>query len=544
MSADQVYRKGGQLLRRMVVPKIFDKETEFLVLKPWVYACVGRKARAMLEARVIESGEDLVRCLQDHLATDGDRLSGKVAVFGSEGAGPRRPTYGVGSGATEGRKGGGALGSSSGSFNFKCFKCGKVGHKAADCWQGEKGVPGAKQSDGTSTKIVCFICGVEGHKATSCPSKTNKGGAKPVRQLSLRESVDTVMKGTVNGKGASLLLDSGANITVVPENMVEESDKDGRSVCLKAFRSEESIRMATAKVKFGVEGMDDWEEVVALAPVEQGKENEVLYGLKFRTPRGLDLVLLANGLDEVRIRRVTTRSEAKLETSKREEEARVVGVEKPKVKAPKTCSGKEAKAVEAVVETVEAVEPVKKVKAPSRAPVGKPRLRGVEAAEAVTRSVKAARNRRVEGAVGPKPSSSFKKAPVRAPVGRPVAGGAKAVVTAGPSVQQAQRSFAEVVVDKSLGTGEGGLTADRPVRNPEPVASDESSDEEEEWPDLESLAGTGEDSEVEVSSSEVEVVSEDQDEIDAGVEYCLRKGGRLEDLKVPPVKRARGVEPS
>ena len=551
LSADQVYRKGCQLLRRMVSPGVLDKEMEFRLVRPWVYSCIGRKARSVLEARVVESGEDLVRGLQDHLALDGDKLSGKVAVFGGEGPGSRRPTYGVGSG-TETKKGGGALGSGSGSL--KCYICGKPGHKAADCWQGGKGVPTAKPSEGGS-KIICYICGVEGHKATSCPGKTNKGGAKPVRQLRLRESADTVMKGTVNGKRASLLLDSGASITVVPESMVDEGDRDGRSVCVKAYRSEECMRMATAKVKFGVEGMDDWEEVVALAPVEQGKESEVLYGLKLRTPRGLDLVLLANGLDEVSIRRVTTRSEAKLEASQKEEEDRVVGVERPRVKSVKKCSGKApvrrpvsdgAKAVEAVLEAVEAVEPVKKVKAPSRAPVGKPRLRGSEAAEAVTRAVKQARNKRMEGA-GPKPNPTVKIAPVQALVKRPGAGEAKAVEAAKPSVQQAQKRKLEAMeVDKTPGTGEGGLTADRPVRNPEPVASDESSSEEEEWPDLESLSGTSESSEVvvpciedevEVSSSEAEVVTDDQDEIDASVEYCLRKGGRVEDLRVPPVQK-------
>ena len=246
---------------------------------------------------------------------------------------------------------------------------------------------------------------------------------------------------------------------------------------------------------------------------------------------------------------MTTRAEAKLEASKKEEEAKVVEVEKPVVKSTETWPGKApvrrpvsggAKAVEAVVETAEAVEPVKKVKAPGKAPVRKPRLRGSEAAEAVSRAVKQARNERVEGA-GSKPSPISKKAPVRALGRRPVAGGAKAAVAAGPSVQQAQKSYAEVVVvDKTPGTGEGGLTADRPVRNPEPVASDESSSEEEEWPDLESLAGTSEDSVGNVSSSETEVVSEDQDEVDVGVEYCLREGGRLEDLKVPPVEKGSG----
>ena len=300
------------------------------------------------------------------------------------------------------------------------------------------------------SKIVCYICGVEGHKATSCPGKNaTQKGSKPVRQLRVRESVDSVIEGTVNGRRASLLLDSGANITVVPERMVPESAKTGRSVCVRAFRSKESMRMPTATVTFGVGGLDPWEEVVALAPEEQGQAYEVLYGLKLKTPRGLDLVLLVNGLDHMEIKRVTTRAEAKLEASKKEEEAKVVEVEKPVVKSTETWPGKApvrrpvsggAKAVEAVVETVEAVEPVKKVKAPGKAPVRKPRLRGSEAAEAVSRAVKQARNERVEGA-GSKPSPLSKKAPVRALGRRPVAGGAKAAVAAGPSVQQAKKEL-------------------------------------------------------------------------------------------------------
>ena len=508
LSADQVYRKGVQLIRRMVAPTELDQGAEFRLVKPWVYSCIGRKARAGLEARVVETGDDLVRGLQDYLAMEGNKLSGKVAVFGSEGTGSRRPTYGVGSGATDGRKAGIAGGN--GGSSLKCFKCGKAGHKAADCWQGERG-PGAKPVEGGSNKIVCYICGVEGHKATFCPGKNaTQKGSKPVRQLRLRGSGGSVVKGTLNGQGANLLLDSGADITVVPESMVPEGAKTGRSVCVQAFKSKETMKMPTATVKFAVEGLEDWEEVVALAPVEQGEKAEVLYGLKLETPRGLDLVLLVNGLDRVEVRRVTTRAEAKLESSRKEEEARVVGVEKPQVKSVKT------KIVEA--------------------PVRKPVLRGSKAAEAVTKAVRQARNERVEGA-GSKPSPIVKKAPVRALGRRPVAGGAKAAVAAGPSVQQAQKSYAEVVVDKTSGTGEGGLTADRPVRNPEPVASDESDSEGEECPELDSLDEASESSDFEISSSDVEVVTEDQDEIDAGVEYCLRKGGRVDDLRVPPVKK-------
>ena len=540
LSADQLYRKGVQLVRRMIAPTELDQGAEFRLVRPWVYSCIGRKARASLEARVVESGDDLVRGLQDYLALEGDKLSGKVAVFGSEGSGSRRPTYGVGSGAPEGRKE--RVAGSNGGSGFKCFKCGKAGHKAADCWQGERN-PGAKPVEGGS-KIVCYICGVEGHKATTCPGKNaTQKGPKPVRMLRVRESVDAVLEATVNGQKASLLLDSGAHITVVPESMVPESAKTGKSVCVRAFRSKESMRMPTANVRFGVEGLEDWSELVALAPAEEGQAYEVLYGLKLKRTRGLDLALIVNGLESYQIRRVTTRAEAKSKAAKKQEEDRVVGVEKPKTKPVQA-------------------EPVE-------VSVGKPRLRGAEAAEAVTRAVKQARSERVGGA-GRKPSPTIQKAPVQAQGKRPVAGGAKAVVAAEPGVQQAQkiqkapvqalgkrpvaggaeaavaagpsaqqtpRSFAEVVrTDKTPGTGEGGLTADRPVRNPEPVASDESESEEEDCPELDSLDEASESSDFEISSSEVEVVTEDQDEIEESVEYCLRKGGRVDDLRVPPVK--------
>ena len=328
MSADQVLRKGVQLLRRMVAPKVLDKETEFLLVKPWVYACVGRRARAVLEARVVETAEDLVKGLQDHLASDGNRLSGRVAVFGSEGAGPRRPTYGVGSGA-ENRETGSA--GSNGGSSLICFRCGKPGHKAADCWQGGK--PEARVAEGAS-KIVCYICGVEGHKATTCPSKKEpqKGSEpKPVRRIRLKGSSAAVIQGQVNGKGASFLLDSGADITAVPEGMVGEDCKTGESVWVKAFQSHSSVKYPTAKVKLVVDGIEEWEELVALVPVEQGKENEILYGLDLKTPRGLDLVILANRLGNLEVRRVTTRAEAKKDAEEKRENDRVVEVEKPKV---------------------------------------------------------------------------------------------------------------------------------------------------------------------------------------------------------------------
>ena len=297
LAADQVLRKGVQLLRRMVAPEVVSKKIEFLLLKPWVYACVGRRARAVLESRVVETAEDLVKGLQDHLASDGDRLSGRVAVFGSEG-GSRRPTFGVGSGPDPGKTG---LAGSNGGSSLTCFYCGKTGHKAADCWQRVK--PEAGVAEGAS-KIVCFICGVVGHKATTCPKKgEQQKGIEPktaVRQIRLTGSKAAVVQGRVNGKEASFLLDSGADVTAVPEGMVGEECKTGESVWVRSFQSHNSVEYPTAKVKLAVDGLEEWEEIVILVPRE-GKEKEVVYGVNLKSPRGVALVFLINGLENPKV---------------------------------------------------------------------------------------------------------------------------------------------------------------------------------------------------------------------------------------------------
>ena len=293
LAADQVLRKGVQLLRRMVAPEILSKKMEFLLLKPWVYACVGRRARVVLESRVVETAEDLVRGLQDYLASDGDRLSGRVAVFGSEG-GPRRPTIGVGSRSDPGKTG---VAGSFGSFSLTCFNCGREGHKAADCWQKVKPEAGAAEGPGKGAgKIVCFICGEEGHKATTCPKKEAQRGAnvKQVRRIEVDgKGFGSEVRGQVNGWEVSMILDTGTEITIVPEEMVEGKLKTGDEVVLEGFLAEPRV-VPTARVRLGVEGMEDWEEVVALIPAQQEEENQVIFSMNLETARGLELALLVN----------------------------------------------------------------------------------------------------------------------------------------------------------------------------------------------------------------------------------------------------------
>ena len=438
LAGEQVFKKGAQLLKRMVAPTVLDKDTVFKIVKHWVYNCVGRRARATLEAREIADAEALGRGLQDFLSHEGEKVPGKVAVFAGEPPNGKRHTY-HNDQERERRKAGNA-GSNGSSSSLKCFKCGKPGHKAADCWQGGAG----KQVEGnSSSKIICYICGVEGHKATTCPNRkeVQKGsGTKQVKQVKLAEDLDTIVEGKVNGKGASLLLDSGAHITVVPEDMVGEDLRTGEYVVLKGFQSE-SREMPTAKVVFEVEGMSKWEETVALVPAEEGRESEVIYGLRLDSPRGLDLVSLAakNKGIMLEVKRVTTRAEAKKEEAEKQENDILVEAERPNVK-PVLTEGRE-----------EAEAGVKPVEEPS--------------SSSVRQEVVSKESPGEGGLVADRPASN-----------------PKPVAQVAAATEVAQPPEAVIVTEESgseRSTGDGKLVADRPASNTEPVSPVTEVDSEE-----------------------------------------------------------------
>ena len=149
MTADQLYHRGQQLLRRMVAPNRVSEEVEFSILRGWIGAVISKKARAALDARVVATAAELINALQGYLGLEGEKVEGKAAIFGK--------MSGVG-----GKEKGAVL---------TCFKCGKPGHKAAECWGGEgsSSSPSPVVSGSTPSKIICYTCREEGHKSTQCP---------------------------------------------------------------------------------------------------------------------------------------------------------------------------------------------------------------------------------------------------------------------------------------------------------------------------------------------------------------------------------------
>ena len=79
-----------------------------------------------------------------------------------------------------------------------CFKCGRAGHKASDCWRKDGGYnlgggssykPTGGGPSVNPLKVTCYKCGEPGHKSPQCTKVKPEGGfnkdvkPKPVRRV-------------------------------------------------------------------------------------------------------------------------------------------------------------------------------------------------------------------------------------------------------------------------------------------------------------------------------------------------------------------------
>ena len=305
LTADQLYHRGQQLLRRVVAPEKMGEDMEFAILRGWLGGVIPKRAKAALDARAAENSVGLVNALRDFLELEGDKSDGQNATF---------------------KRSSGEFGRDKG-FIVTCYKCGKQGHKAADCWKGGTGSSraGSVSSGGVAPRVItCFTCQEEGHKSPQCPknARNEKAGSKDVKPKSIKrvwrsQPKCVTLDGVVNGHRTSVLLDSGAAISIIPESMIKEGQLTGGSVAVKPFGASKSMLLPLASLPFSI-GDLEWEEVVAVAPLQEGVEEEVLYSLDLLSDRGLQLVMMANSVGPAEVLRVTTRAQAKTESEEEE----------------------------------------------------------------------------------------------------------------------------------------------------------------------------------------------------------------------------------
>jgi len=88
------------------------------------------------------------------------------------------------------------------SLSSGCFRCGKPGHRAADCrtYMGPRGGerPAYFSSQQQHQHIVCYTCGKPGHKTPDCPDRNDKGNGGNSSSDGTRESNSNRNSGNVH----------------------------------------------------------------------------------------------------------------------------------------------------------------------------------------------------------------------------------------------------------------------------------------------------------------------------------------------------------
>lgn len=117
-----------------------------------------------------------------------------------------------------------------------------MGHRAAECRSRyQEPVPRARaesQQESVKKGKACYICSSADHLAYACPNRGKGAPVKPERvrfaKVALRDHSDegeaNIIFGRVAGKDYEFVLDSGASISVVPEEMVRQKQYTGEMV--------------------------------------------------------------------------------------------------------------------------------------------------------------------------------------------------------------------------------------------------------------------------------------------------------------------------
>ena len=164
---------------------------------------------------------------------------------------------------------------------LECYKCHKLGHRAVDCRSGSShsnshsnsqsyNVSSSSSNNQRSNNIVCYFCREPGHKSPDCPNKThNKGSdtnSDSNKKLHLKrgrgpyhanlaevKNITTHIVGIVNGEECPIVADTGAEITIVPGNLVYEGQITDEAVEIKDWQGSTAV-LFTAAVEFVVAG--------------------------------------------------------------------------------------------------------------------------------------------------------------------------------------------------------------------------------------------------------------------------------------------------
>ena len=115
------------------------------------------------------------------------------------------------------------------------------------------------RSDFTPT---CFTCGKKGHKSPECPTKRKPTVASRAVHTVGHQHAGDKLNGKVGSKDCTVIIDSGAEKSIMSEDLVPEKDLMGRSITLSDFDDDNVRTYPLAKVWFHIDSHSFQLEVV------------------------------------------------------------------------------------------------------------------------------------------------------------------------------------------------------------------------------------------------------------------------------------------
>jgi len=128
-----------------------------------------------------------------------------------------------------------------------CFTCGKTGHMSRECQSHPQGeavtapvvaeAPAAPAGTQKKNNVTCFRCHQKGHKSPYCPSRPKSNRRVKLQSDKLLYLQPNELFGQVGRHSMPITCDSGAQISVAPEESVEASEFTGETQTLEDFHT-------------------------------------------------------------------------------------------------------------------------------------------------------------------------------------------------------------------------------------------------------------------------------------------------------------------